>query len=73
MLIRRKINRKKITKAKYIRVWTQTDEQRKENVANCWLVRSVSTPVIKEIQIEAERRYLLYKVSKCFRNRSILV
>ena len=68
MLIRRKINKKKITKAKYIEPGHKQMNRRKRKCGER-LVRSVSTPVIKEIQIEVERRYWAYKVSKCFKNR----
>lgn len=56
----------KITKAKYIKSlgYEQMNGQKRKH--ELLVSESVSSAVIKEIQMKTERKYFAYKISKCF-------
>ena len=70
MLRRRRINKQKITKAKYIKSLGREQMNGQKRKHELLVSESVSSPVIKEIQMKIERKYFAYKISKCFKNRS---
>lgn len=60
----------KITKAKCVKSLGYEQMNGQKIKHELLVSESVSSPVIKEIQMKTERKYFPYKISKCFKNRS---